>query len=100
MRLVKRSPWRSSVFSIRRMSERSEPRPMITRRAPPMEFSRKIPSSLPRLNQFPMGIGSGFIHQSPHALDGGTEADEDRLADQEVTDVELHQLRDGGDRLH
>ena len=27
------------------------------------------------------------------------EADEDRLADQEVADVELDQLRDGGDRL-
>ena len=33
-----------------------------------------------------------------HAADGGVQADEDRLADQEVADVELDHLRDGGDR--
>ena len=38
------------------------------------------------------------VHQRPHAPDGRIEADEDRLADQEMADVELGQLGDGGDR--
>ena len=51
---------------------------------------------MPRIT--PRSTGAGFVHQARIA-DGGVEADEDRLADQEVADVELHQLGDGGDRL-
>jgi hypothetical protein len=39
------------------------------------------------------------VHQGPHPLNGLRQAHEDRLADQEVADVQLGDLRDGGDRL-
>jgi hypothetical protein len=41
----------------------------------------------------------GGVHQGAHPLHGLRQAHEDRLADQEVADVELGDLRDGGDRL-
>ena len=40
-----------------------------------------------------------LVHQRAHPPDARVEAGEDRLADQEVADVELGDLRDGGDRL-
>ena len=70
IRSTNRSPKRSSVFSMRRMSVRSEPMPTIKRR--------------------PVARG---VHQRAHAPDGRVEAGEDRLADQEVADVELGDAR-------
>jgi hypothetical protein len=60
---------------MRRMSERSAPTPRII---------TALASSI----------------SGAHALDGRAEADEDRLADQEVADVQLGELGDGGDGLH
>src|SRR4051794_6871985 len=40
-----------------------------------------------------------LVDQRAHAGDAGREPAEDRLADQEMADVELPELRDGGDRL-
>ena len=37
------------------------------------------------------------VHQRTHPPDGRVEAGEDRLADQEMADVELGELGDGGD---
>ena len=44
------------------------------------------------------GAGAGLVHQRAHALDGGGQAAEDRLADQEVADVELDDLRQARNR--
>ena len=43
-------------------------------------------------------VGARLVHQRAHAADGGIEADEDRLADQEMPDVEFADFGDGGDR--
>src|SRR5512132_2919337 len=40
----------------------------------------------------------GFVHQHPHPRDALFQSEKDRLADQEVADVELDDLRNGGDR--
>ena len=61
------------------MSQRSLPRPRITR---PWLRCRS----------------RAGIHQPAHLADRGLEADEDRLADQEVADIEFAHLGDGGDR--
>src|SRR5689334_8349908 len=81
MRCTKRSPKRSSDFSIRLMSHRSLPRPMITSGGSAQSCAV-----------------SGRIHQPAHLADRGLQADEDRLADQEVADIELAHVGDGGDR--
>ena len=39
-----------------------------------------------------------LIHQSAHPADGRLQTDEDRLADQEMADIEFADMRDGGDR--
>ena len=38
-----------------------------------------------------------MIHELAHPANAGVQAGEDRLADQEMTDVELRNLRNGGD---
>ena len=38
---------------------------------------------------------AGLIHAAAHFQDGILQPDEDRLADQEMADVQLHHLRDG-----
>ena len=45
-----------------------------------------------------LGVGGSSIRVVDHDVKPGVEADEDCFADQEVTDVELGDLRDGGDR--
>ena len=69
MRWRKRSPKRSSVFSMRRMSKRSLPMPRI----------------MWSLLRAPRPSGA-------HLADRGFEADEDRLADQEMADIEFAHL--------
>src|SRR3546814_15263480 len=83
MRSRKRSPKRGTVCSMRRMSIRSEPMPMI--------ICRQSRSGRPGAQT------ARLVHQGPHAPDGAVEAAEDRLADQEMADVELD---DGRDRRH
>src|SRR3990170_410134 len=70
------SPTRSSARSIRSMLHRSEPMPTIIGQP----------------------FSSGRVHQLPHPADARLETGEDRLADEEMADVELGELRDGGDR--
>ena len=41
-----------------------------------------------------------LVHEGAHAADGAVEAAEDRLADEEMADVELGDGGDGGDRPH
>src|SRR5258708_13587780 len=45
-------------------------------------------------------LGARLVHQRAHALDGAVEAAEDRLAHEEVTDIELDDPGNGGDRPH
>src|SRR5690349_21422169 len=81
MRSMKRSPWRASVCSMRRMSTRSLPMPRIMAGA----------SSRPRLLPARHG-GAHPLHRGPEPFEHG-------VADQEVPDVELDNLRNGADRL-
>src|SRR5258707_6235262 len=46
------------------------------------------------------GLGARLVHQRAHALDSAVEAAEDRLAHEEVTDIELDDRGNGGDRSH
>src|SRR5262249_836795 len=81
---MKRSPKRSSDFSMRRMSIRSEPIPRIMRRS---RGSHRFP---------------GCVDPPPHFSDGLIQSRKDRLANEEVSDIELGDLRDrgnGGDGL-
>src|SRR5688572_18706823 len=112
---MKRSPKRSSVSWIRRMSARSEPRPMIMLPSPPAgeggakrRMRGRTPSRIGLRNPSPprsartlsrkgRGLAPSLVHQRAHLPDRGLEADEDGLADQEVADVELNHLGDGGD---
>ena len=82
-RSTKRSPKRSSVRSMRRMSMMSLPMPRI------MRCRRQACAA---------GLGARLVHQRAHAADGAVEAAEDRLADQEMADIELDDRRDRGDR--
>src|SRR5258708_26711807 len=45
-------------------------------------------------------LGARLVHQRAHALDGAVEAAEDRLAHEEVTDIELDDRGNSGDRSH
>ena len=45
----------------------------------------------------PWRAARGLVHQRAHARDRRRQAAEDRLADQEVADVELDDLGDAGD---
>src|ERR1700736_1986780 len=81
MRDRKRSPCRSITFSMRRMSVMSLPMPMI------MSRSRRLAQRVPA------------IHRGAHRVNGAGETAEDRLADQEVPDVEFDDLREGRDDL-
>ena len=47
-----------------------------------------------------MGIRPRAVHQRAHAPDGAVQAAEDRLPDQEVTDVQFDDGRNGRDRCH
>ena len=40
---------------------------------------------------------SGQVHLAPHFADAGFQPAEDRLADQEMADIEFGDLRDGGE---
>src|SRR4051812_44940180 len=82
MRDRKRSPCRSITFSMRRMSVMSLPMPMIMNRR-----SRRLPARVPA------------IHRGAHCVNGVGEPAEDRLADQEVPDVEFDDLGQGRDDL-
>ena len=75
IRWVKRSPNRSSERSMRRMSQRSRP---------------DAEDHEPRLRP-------ALVHGDAHGLHGLVQAQEDRLADEEMPDIELHDLRDRGD---
>src|SRR5690606_32456919 len=44
------------------------------------------------------GIGASLVHQRPNVGDGAFQPDEDRLADQEMADIELDDGRDRSDR--
>src|SRR6185369_10248658 len=79
-RVRKRSPCRSITLAMRRASVMSEPRPKIMRRSCD-------------------GFGAAALHRRAHRLDRGRKPREHRLADQEMTDVELNDLGQGGDRL-
>src|SRR5688500_5757040 len=111
-RLRKRSPNRSTEAWIRSMLHRSEPIPTITRSAPargggPRREAawwggggarRQAPSTSLRLVPLPVPgriSSSRLIHQCPHPPDAILQPGEDRLADQEMADVELNQLGDG-----
>src|ERR1700731_1625063 len=83
MRSRKRSPKRSIVFSMRRMSMRSLPMPRIIA----IDVHRAIDQSW----------ASRLVHQRAHALDGAVEAAEDRFAHEEMADIELD---DGGNGCH
>src|SRR5690242_5299837 len=80
MRVRKRSPCRSITLAMRRASVMSEPRPKIMKRSC-------------------RNAGAAAIHRRAHHLDAGGEAREHRLADQEMPDVELGNLRQGGNRF-
>ena len=47
----------------------------------------------------PVAPRARFVHQRAHAPDGSVEAGEDRLADEEMPDVEFADFRNGGDGL-
>ena len=78
IRSMKRSPKRSSVAWMRRMSDRSEP----------IADDHAATS---------LGDLARGVHQLAHPRDGGREADENRFTDQEVADVELAETGNGGD---
>src|SRR5687768_1898967 len=118
---MNRSPKRSSEFWIRSMLQRSEPIPMImTRpqsspergggpraagawwwgctgvRANPSTSLWLVPLPVPGRIE---GDASSprLVHERAHFCDARIEAGEDRLADQEMPDVEFGDLRNGGD---
>src|SRR6185503_9640352 len=119
-RLRNLSLQRASDFSIRSMLHRSEPMPTIMKPSPlegegaerseagegasgqgctlphPPTASRRAPPSPSRGE----GLSPRFVHQRAHAAYAGLEAGEDRLADQEMPDVELGELGDRGHRNH
>src|SRR5215469_7074719 len=84
MRLMKRSPWRASVCSMRRMSTRSMPMPRII--AGQVCASRRARCAAAR-------------HRVPHRRDRRVEPLEQRVADEEMADVELDDLGQRADRL-
>ncbi len=70
-RVMKRSPNRASVFSMRRMSMRSFPTPTITPTSFRYPRSRRL--SPPR---HPDSLAAGNVHQRAHAFDGLAETAE------------------------
>src|SRR5688572_25687900 len=80
----KRSPWRSSTSATRRASVMSEPIPMIT------TASRRARRA---------DAGASARHRRAHLTDGLLQPDEDRLADEEMADIELADRLDGSDRF-
>src|SRR5476649_2310676 len=87
MRSRKRSPKRSITRSMRAISMRSLPMPRI------MTVQASCSGAL-----LPLTLGANLVHQRPHPLDCAFEAAEDRLADEEMANIELDDRRDGGDR--
>src|SRR5215470_618761 len=86
MRVMKRSPWRAIVCSMRRMSTRSVPMPRI------MSGRRPIcPSWSARI--------AAARHRGAHQRHGGAEPLKNRVADQEMADIELDDLWQRADRL-
>src|SRR5690242_2923044 len=83
MRARKRSPCRSITFSMRRMSVMSEPMPRIME----VGLGQRRPAR------------NAAIHRGAHRRDGSRKAGRDCIANQEVTDVELGDLRKRRDRL-
>src|SRR5579862_9047608 len=98
MRLRKRSPYLSMLFSTRRMSMRSEPRPMIMRPRPWGHKGYEEPAGVSfRGNALRIAC---LVHQRPHVSDRILKAHEDRFADQKVANVEFADLRYRRDRFH
>src|SRR4051812_19984207 len=76
---------------MRAMSMRSLPMPMIM----------ACPAAQPRRGSgtpLAMALRPHRVHQRAHPFDRTLEAAEDRLADEEVPDIELDDGRDGSDR--
>src|SRR3954471_12760941 len=89
MRSRKRSPWRSMTFAMRRTSTRSEPMPIIMART---IAATSGPQSCRHLR-------SSTAHRLVHAPYGLSQADEGRLPDQEMADVELDYFRQRRDHF-
>src|SRR5690606_1402794 len=83
IRSRKRSPNRSIVRSMRRISIRSEPIPTIMTVRPSCAESPVAPC---------------LFHQDPHAADRTIEATENGLPDEEMPDIQFGDGRDGRDR--
>src|SRR4051794_36592661 len=114
-RLRNLSPQRSSEFWIRSMLQRSEPMPTITKSSPrrggePCETWWRGPTHVAGARPWapttttlraavPLPVpgrtySPRLIHKLAHSADAGVEAGEDRLADQEMADVEFGDVRD------
>src|ERR1700749_511167 len=106
MRAIKRSPCLSRVFSIRRISIRSEPKPRIifaprSGRSPALAALvawNGPPDHSICLRQTASRSYARFIHQPAHFLNRIGEPGEDRLADQKMSDIEFADMRNGGNR--
>src|SRR6185437_9897321 len=97
MRPRKRSPKRSMLLSTRRISMRSEPRPMIMNR---------YPSAWPHAERAETSFCGNaariacLVDQRTHVPDRILKTNEDRLADKEVTNVEFSDFGYSRDRFH
>src|ERR1700752_3211065 len=89
---MKRSPNLSRVRSMRLISMMSEPMPRIIAFDSFADGPRRSGSACAG------GSGAGLVHERTHSADGVFEAGEDRLAYQEVTDVEFSQGLDSRNR--